>query len=29
MQSTNILTTKEVAARTAGGDSYVEQKRVR
>ena len=26
MQSTNILTTKEVAARTAGGDSYVRTK---
>jgi hypothetical protein len=23
MQATNILTTKEVAERTAGGDSYV------
>ena len=26
MQSTNILTTKEVAERTAGGDSYVRTK---
>ena len=26
MQATNILTTKEVAERTAGGDSYVIKK---